>query len=477
MNGLVISRIILGLRIVDAFILIAFFVYWKAIQPNIYKSIMTFLKYPWFAILVASVTIDFILCRFDYLKEIVDVTLLTAFIGTLIFHVIFSAIMRWIQNRVEDVTKLTDDYRGLMRRYEGSYGDFDSLDKNHTQKVPIMGVITNKKFDRIKIKDNNNMYELPEELVNIDECILSAHDTSWIYNQVNIRVDDWKVKERVNKTEKKKENVLYIYTSRTNYYFSLMTNRAMDYKLRNGFTIRNLLQPGPFVPRLKDSILSNHLGFNAIIVTKDRQIPFIKRYNTLSIAKNTYGTSVSASIKLCSVLSDYNSLFNKDDLIKGIESEIIKELKLRNYDEKEDSENKENKEEIELLSEPQIIAAYRDIVEGNKPQLLVYAAVNKDRKELNKNFKRAIKEEKKERTKEEINQEDGKKLYWFKCDEFLQLEVLDNAFKMSEKTKPYNITPSVAISIKLMKDYLESPEGKKKLDDDLKSFQQGEKTE
>lgn len=64
-------------------------------------------------------------------------------------------------------------------------------------------------------------------------------------------------------------NTFTITTGRTNYYKSLVTNRAIDYALAEGISVRELLECGPFIHSLKTSSLSNHLGFNGFAESAD----------------------------------------------------------------------------------------------------------------------------------------------------------------------------------------------------------------
>lgn len=155
---------------------------------------------------------------------------------------------------------------------------------------------------------------MPESVKeNFDE-IIAAHDTSSTYNRFMIRVDDWKVLP----------GVFSLKTSRTSYYNSLATNRAIDYKWKNGMSVRNLFEYGPFINSLSDSQLSNHLGYNGFVESSDGYIVFIKRSKAVSIGKGTYGDSVGASLKTEYALND-NKVFCKEGLRKAIIAEIEKE--------------------------------------------------------------------------------------------------------------------------------------------------------
>ncbi len=98
--------------------------------------------------------------------------------------------------------------------------------------------------------------------------------------------------------------------------------------------------------------MSNHLGCNGIIVTSDKRTILIKRSKSVSIGKSTYATSVGASIKAKYAL-DGHQTFSLPGLKHAILREIEDELKIP----------------AEHITDLLFLAAYRDLVEGGKPQL------------------------------------------------------------------------------------------------------------
>ena len=424
--------------IIVAVILAAFIVYKRVTLKEYKQCLLDFLKFRLFTVIFAIVAIEIIYQVMGNVDKLFNFSILTAFVATSIIHIISSSLNRVLRNVWEDTTKLTENYSGLIKKYEGSKEAFYKIDD---LKIPVIVDCKWDEFSDVCISSDNpnKMYALPEDIKEFRENLFLAHDTSNVYNQLNIRVDDWRVE---NKT-------LKIDTSRTTYYSSLMTNRVMDYLMNGEFSVRDLLQPGPFVPDLKDSVLSNHIGFNGFIISSDGYIPFVKRNRIISIGKSTYGTSVSASLKTMYVLDSYKGAFTKEGLINGIKKEILDELKI----------------EEKYVTEIKILAAYRDIVEGNKPQLLVIAKVNKTMKDIETEFKTAMakkKEKNKKLTKEEKEQEDGNAFTWFSKDEFIKLQNYADHFETGEnnestqtlKNQKYKIVPSVAASIGLTQEYL-----------------------
>ena len=174
----------------------------------------------------------------------------------------------------------------------------------------IVDAILNDKT--INITDRKKMYSIPEEASPYENDLFRAHDTSHIYNQLTVRVAAWGLGK----------DCFNIITERTTFYKSLITNRALDYRLPNEMTLRDLLQYGPFVPSLMESCLSNHLGVNGFIITSDGKIPIVRRKRVLSIGKHTYGPSVGASLKTKYCLDDEHNKFTMDGILKGIRNEI-----------------------------------------------------------------------------------------------------------------------------------------------------------
>ena len=134
----------------------------------------------------------------------------------------------------------------------------------------------------------------------------------------------------------------------------------MDFPLKNGLSVRDLLELGPFLNDLSASELSNHIGYNGFIISKDGYIPFVKRKNNLSIGKNKFGASINASLKSVKALDPSTKIFTIEGFVNAILFEIGSELKL-------------STDALESFSiQKNLIAAYRDLVEGGKPQILFY---------------------------------------------------------------------------------------------------------
>lgn len=138
---------------------------------------------------------------------------------------------------------------------------------------------------------------------------MRVHKQSKLYNNINIRLDG---------IELKNGNVV-INTSRTTYFDSMITNRAMDYQWNNRKTIREIYEPGPYISELE--------GIGKSIVSE------IKEELGIDIVDQV----LKKNKELDSTI-DVDSIINK-----------INKIAIRS-----------------------IISFYRDLVEGGKPQFLFY---------------------------------------------------------------------------------------------------------
>ena len=297
-----------------------------------------------------------------------------------------------ISAKFEDTTKLTTDYAALTKKYEANanmlvHYNLDSENRkigrkrtkcsvktiNHADEViiPVCDVIM-LLGKEIKFQDNpDKKYVAPEFSLKNYHQLIKAHGSSSLYNQLNIRVDD---------IDDSSEKVLMTF-SRTTYFDSLVTNRAIDFKI-DGLSVRDLYSSGPFIESLKDSKLSNHLGFNGMVETSDHYFVFIKRNRHVSIGKETMQCSVAASLKSKRALNKDGKL-EKSKIEQAILKEIEEELCLQHI---KDYELKKNEIFKDFSFEKNVAYFYRDLLEGGKPQFMFYAQIQLTADEVKKAF-------------------------------------------------------------------------------------------
>jgi hypothetical protein len=192
----------------------------------------------------------------------------------------------------------------------------------------------------------------------------------------------------------------------------------------------------PQISPLKKSMLSNHIGFNGFIESCDGFIPFIKRSSTVSIGKRTIGTSVGAALKTKYALNEEGN-FNMDGLLEAIQCEIFDELGIP-------------AEGLEPFSakDHHLIAAYRDLVEGGKPQFLVYVKSTYTKQEIEACFHR----DGQDKVKQMLA--DGKQLVWISREELKNLCITPSSIIF--KGTVMKMVPSASASIVMLLDYLAS---------------------
>lgn len=376
---------------------------------------------------------------------------------TIFFSLIATGILNWfaivlkkkLLNSLEDGAKLcenydlllnqyvsTDDEQGVFLTYNNSKASSSNLKKiaklksvkqknNIVFPIIVCAKLNKVSVSSIIIRDRaSTIYEPPEIITKYYGELLSAHETSSIYNQLCIRVDDWHMDN----------NVFTLHTSRTTYFHSMVTNRAMDYQF-NRLSVRSLFEYGPFISTLSESKLSNHLGFNGFISSSDSFIILVLRSKKLSIGKDTLGCSINASVKAKYAL-DKNKEMTTNGLIDCINMEIQDELKIP----------------VQCVSDVQFISAYRDIVEGGKPQLLFYAKAKDSLSEIISRFRLSSKKSAMQNAIWPL--EDGKVLLSISEDELLQGKMALFPSMMVRNGRIYKMLPSVSGSLAMLIDFL-----------------------
>lgn len=399
-----------------------------------------------FSILLSIIIILFIIGYFhfkntswenitnDVSKEILITSLgvVCAALITLFLHRLILLIM----TKVEDTIKLNPDYAILIHNYKGSLKKFLSIPipKDQIKKIrrksfsylkeddvciiPEEYIFLKKRHEKLSIRikdDNEKRYQMPDELSSHFNENMKAHGLSYIYNSILVRVDDYTISQE--------ENSICLLTSRTTYFESLATNRSIDYTWENGLCIRDLYTFNHRIQALKDMPLSNHLGINGIVKTKDDYIICIYRSDEASIGKGTYSISLGAAIQINQTDNSYG-IFDKAELKSTVKNVIEDELGISQQD-------------YRFEIEDNIIAFYRDWVEGGKPQLLFYVDCLLNAEKIEEKFN-------------EANQVANKRM------ELISLVDLQHAIitadyillnTASTKKKVYKVLPSVAGSV------------------------------
>lgn len=285
------------------------------------------------------------------ISDMIDYSVILSVTVLFLSKIISAIISKFIGRICEDAAKLSYNYGELAKKYQLSELITIFKESGNTRKtfrLPVELICVRKATEEayeIKLNYSQKNYVLPKQIARISSHLIKAHKESVIYNSRCFRVDKiTKINSEINMN-----------ISKTSYYDSLLTNRAMGFRWPDGRSIREVYEPGPYITSLEDSKMSNHIGINGIIETIDERFIFFRKSRNNSIGKNTIGTSIGTLLKAKYALKRDDSLI-EDTIVKVIEKEIEYNLGIK---------------DIEITNE-NIVAIYRDLVEGGKPQILFY---------------------------------------------------------------------------------------------------------
>ncbi len=263
----------------------------------------------------------------------------------LIFSAIFMYFIKIFLGNIEDMSKVTEDTQKLKEIY---------TDENYCKTVELNGSTCEIMYNDVLVNDDlefavddhpEKQYELPSFIENNYMQLIEAHGRSTIENSQTARLDDIVY-----------ENGVHTFClSRSNFFNHLVTNRAVDFELTDGITIRDVFECGPQIPSLKDSKLSNHIGINALVFLRDDTILIPRRKNDATISKNMITSSIATRLTFPSLPSEKISreyLFH-DNVIKSLTGRL-----------------KIPAEEVAKLDvDVQFLGVGQNIYEGGKPQM------------------------------------------------------------------------------------------------------------
>lgn len=210
----------------------------------------------------------------------------------------------------------------------------------------------------IDIVDSLNQYTPPKIIVDKESEILASFGNSVIFDNNCIRLKKIEVVG----------NKLLLYTERTRYFFTLMTNRRMDFIIDNQQSIRDIFEPDKALSSLADSKMSNHIGFSVLVETLDKCLVFVKRNGRVSTKKNVIDCGVSGSLKSKYALTE-NGILTVKGFFDAISKEIVDELHLPTISKVR-------------ITEKNMLALYRDVLEGGKPNFIFFCSIGYTSTEL-----------------------------------------------------------------------------------------------
>ena len=328
-----------------------------------------------------------------------------------LLSILLKHLFMMMESGLEDSLKTEDDHHKIIQRYDGHrfeeidttqnffdkegvgmalhqttetaprnhYRDKHSADYKSLQeeialfenegilRLPTVNVYTNVLGDTdVKFYDSTKDGEIPSFIINNAGTIFSAHKHSRTTNNVTVRLRDLEVHD----------GALTLMTERSSYYRMLLTNRCMDFELENGMTVRNLFEYKKTVSPLAESKMSNQIGINGVIMTKDGYLLIEKRDKKKTTWKNKFAQPISLALKEEDLCGKGRHLIGPsvEEANAGMFSVIKKTMKT-NFGLVEGDFDP-------LCFKNNFLGVARDLLEGGKPNLYFSVTVHYTAKEL-----------------------------------------------------------------------------------------------
>ena len=274
-------------------------------------------------------------------------------LGTVIgflFSSMLLYIFKVILARFEDVLKVSSDTEYILKIYNGDPNYRKTLIKHGTEVTfAYADNLVNKGYELDAVDEKDKFLELDEFIMNNYEVIFSAHTGSVKINSTTIRLDDYKLEN----------NKLTVYLSRSTVFNHLVTNRAIDFALFEGLSLRDVFEYGPKITTYCKSKMSNHVGINGLVFLSDGRLLVPRRGGNSTISKNQITSSIAVKLNFPKGSDE----ITPDYLFKG---NIIDNLSARTKIKKEDL----HLDQIDI----EFLGFGQNLYEGGKPQF--YYAVH-----------------------------------------------------------------------------------------------------
>lgn len=274
---------------------------------------------------------------------------------------------------LDEVSKFNNEGRLILPSVNVFTNNVSCGNTNPTDEGPLV----------VQIFDNPEITQLPDFVISNSVDFFKAHNYSKVDNNLTIRLDDF--------TYDSKTRNLELYTSRSYYYHMLLTNRCMDYMISNGMSIRKVYEYGDKITSLKNSKLSNQIGINGMIITKDGYLLVEKRGSTKTTWKNKFAQPISLALKASDLgLEEYDgigsdAIYCENKLVGVIKKTIAKNFGFMDKEAKEKLKNEfvekgktppdldyEKDDFVKITMTENLLGIARDLLEGGKPNFYFY---------------------------------------------------------------------------------------------------------
>ena len=403
-------------------------------MKKILKGLDKFIKNFWvqlIALVVVSVGI-FVLGAFisgdrfeDKVLEILTGTdLLGVFLAALISLIVAKVLIR-VKNTMEESLKLEDDHHKIISRYSGHKvvkeypeesrfsrdgelmvigcvpqnmrrprsmvkdryckeyklreEDISDYFDRHRLRISGVDVFANVNGDTsVVFRDTDVMRELPGFVRENAAALLAAHGGSSISNNVTIRL------KKAGYDEQKRELVLD--TERSLYFYMLVTNRCMDYSISDTMTLREVYEFNDKVSPLEESKLGNQIGINGLVFTSDGYLLIEKRGKKKTTWKGKLAQPISLALKEKDILPNGGLIDGSPEAANDAFRGIIFQTLQKNYGIDENmiagigTDGSVKNGAFDLKDS--FLGLARDLIEGGKPNMYFYIALNVTAAEL-----------------------------------------------------------------------------------------------
>lgn len=254
------------------------------------------------------------------------------------------------------------------KAYKNEQKDIEIF-QNGTLYLPSLNVYANIQGNtKLVFDDKNELYQLPDFVIDNAANLLSAHKNSQTRNNDTIRLTDFSYQD----------GTLTLATQRSMYYHMLITNRCMDYAFYEGLSIRDLYEYDKRISLLSESKFGNQIGINGLILSRDGYVLIEKRDHKKTTWKNKFAQSISLALKAGDLsLTEDRTLKNTyQDANENLRHIITKTI--------QDNFGLTAAECDEFELQDNFLGLARDLLEGGKPNLYFYVTTKYTGEELAK---------------------------------------------------------------------------------------------
>ena len=286
------------------------------------------------------------------------VNLLATVVGIVATFLFVRLLFLW-NHQDEDKNKVSYANSDMWRQYGTHYRQQFEL-HNSVFTVYFEPLLKKNEFKTLKVDDDpNNYFSLDSFIKSQFFTLIEAHAMSKSTNSVTVRLTDV--------IHQPGADTAFLRTTRSTYLSHMLTNRAMDYELKPGITIRSLFENTNHLVPLSRSRLSNHLGINALVFLKGADktsyLLLPERGNNATVAKHKVTASIATRLEM-------DQTYFPNTYIDKLTAKYIQEDCIRVAIDKA----------ICVINPPidsiHFLGLSRDIYEGGKPTLFYVVYLN-----------------------------------------------------------------------------------------------------